>query len=88
MIVREGLTTTAPGTSREGKNPGEKRALSAIASPIDTPAITRCARQGHIPLSYAQQRLWFLDQLAPGSPVYNIPEAIRLKGPLSPAALE
>ncbi|MDB6031369.1 MAG: amino acid adenylation protein, partial [Verrucomicrobiales bacterium] len=51
-------------------------------------SIPKATRSPHIPLSYAQQRLWFLDQLAPGSPVYNIPEAIRLKGPLSPAALE
>jgi amino acid adenylation domain-containing protein len=88
MIAREGLTTTVSGTSKDGKKPVEKRVHSAIASSMDTPAITRCARQGHAPLSYAQQRLWFLDQLAPGSPVYNIPEAIRLKGPFSPEALE
>ncbi|MFL6289705.1 MAG: amino acid adenylation domain-containing protein, partial [Thermoanaerobaculia bacterium] len=40
------------------------------------------------PASYAQQRLWFLDQLAPGSPVYNLPFAWRLRGPLDPLALE
>ncbi|HYN22024.1 MAG TPA: amino acid adenylation domain-containing protein, partial [Thermoanaerobaculia bacterium] len=39
------------------------------------------------PTSYAQQRLWFLDQLAPGSPVYNLPFAWRLRGPLETEAL-
>jgi amino acid adenylation domain-containing protein len=45
-------------------------------------------REGELPLSFAQQRLWFLDQFQPGPGVYNIPAAVRLKGFLNPDALE
>ncbi|HEV7518862.1 MAG TPA: amino acid adenylation domain-containing protein, partial [Thermoanaerobaculia bacterium] len=40
-----------------------------------------------LPLSFAQERLWFLDQLGPGSGAYNVPVAMRLSGPLSREAL-
>ncbi len=39
------------------------------------------------PASFAQQRLWFLDRLEPGSPVYNLPARVRLQGPLDPGTL-
>ena len=45
-------------------------------------------RDGNLPLSFAQQRLWFIDQLDPGNPVYNFPVAVRLKGALDLNALE
>jgi amino acid adenylation domain-containing protein len=45
-------------------------------------------RDGQLPLSFAQQRLWFLDQLEPGSAAYNLFSAVKLSGPLDAAALE
>ncbi|HVS00419.1 MAG TPA: amino acid adenylation domain-containing protein, partial [Thermoanaerobaculia bacterium] len=39
------------------------------------------------PLSFAQRRLWFLDRLAPGTAVYNVPSAVRFGGPLDERAL-
>ena len=52
------------------------------------PPVKAVERDGALPLSFAQQRLWFLDQLEPGSAAYNIPAAVRLKGLLDVKALE
>jgi len=50
--------------------------------------ITRRAERDAMPLSFAQRRLWFLDQLVPGNAFYNVHGALRLQWPLSVAVLE
>ena len=49
--------------------------------------IARVSRQGELPLSLAQERLWFIDQLEPGSAAYNMVGAARLTGSLDVEAL-
>src|SRR4051794_39113760 len=49
--------------------------------------IPRCSRSDSMPMSYAQQRLWFIDQLDPGNPAYNCPVPVRLEGRLQVEAL-
>ncbi|MEP7340411.1 MAG: amino acid adenylation domain-containing protein, partial [Acidobacteriota bacterium] len=50
-------------------------------------APTQASREGDVPLSFAQQRLWILDQFDPGLPAYNIPLAVLVQGRLHVAAL-
>ncbi len=52
------------------------------------PPIRRIPREGSLPLSFAQERLWLVDRLAPGLAVYNLPYAVRLRGELDVPALE
>ncbi|HET7232689.1 MAG TPA: amino acid adenylation domain-containing protein, partial [Longimicrobium sp.] len=52
------------------------------------PPVVPVERTGALPLSFAQERLWFIDRMEPGSTTYNIPAAWRLRGALDEAALE
>ncbi len=55
---------------------------------LSEPPIKPVSRDGYLPLSFAQQRLWFIDQMEPGNPSYNMPIAVRLTGALNVVALE
>jgi amino acid adenylation domain-containing protein len=63
----------------------EQASRSVIAAPEP---VSKQLRPGRLPLSYAQERLWFLDQLGLVGSAYNMPSAIRLAGALDVAALE
>ena len=75
----------------------ESPTIAGLAERIEYAVVnnTNCTRahvsttpQERVPLSFAQQRLWFLDQYESNSSVYNIPSALRLKGALDVTALE
>src|ERR1700712_3355403 len=64
-----------------------KRKQEAEAA-IQPRPLPRVAGPNAFPLSFPQQRLWFLDQLEPGSAAYNLFEALRLTGPLDVETLD
>jgi amino acid adenylation domain-containing protein/FkbM family methyltransferase len=71
-----------------GLSGGVEAALKAGQGEPLVPLRARAERGEKIPLSFAQRRLWFWDQLEPGSPRYNLTHAFRLSGPLNADALE
>ena len=56
------------------------RRRSAPSAGVQAPPLRPVPRDGALPASFAQHRLWFLDQLGPASPLYTLPLAIRLEG--------
>src|ERR1043166_1021763 len=54
----------------------------------EIPRLTAAPRTQAVPLSFAQERLWFINQLEPNSTAYNIALALRLQGELKPQALD
>ena len=65
------------------------QSIEAIAAAGEAmmPPIARVSREARLPLSFAQQRLWFLDQLESGSTAYHVPYAARLDGALDMDAM-
>ncbi|MDI9894479.1 amino acid adenylation domain-containing protein [Rhodococcus sp. IEGM 1381] len=71
----------------------ENPTVAGLASALESaesgrPPVVAAVRPERIPLSPAQQRLWFLSQFEGGDPTYNVPAALRLRGPLDEAALQ
>src|SRR5262249_14596959 len=84
------MRTAYPGIELPLRLLFEQPTVAALAQALDQarrdadpgPPLLALPRAGELPLSFAQQRLWFLDQLEPGSPFYNMPPAFRVAGPL------
>jgi hypothetical protein len=80
------LKTVIESPTVQGVAEQVERALGEWRMPRKS-EIRRAERAGRLPLSYAQQRLWFVDQLEPGNAAYNMTGAVRLTGPLDVMAL-
>jgi len=67
---------------------GISDAIDASESVSRRSPIERIRTQGKLPLSFSQERLWFLDQLIKGQAIHNIPIALRIKGSLNTGFME
>ncbi|HEY0783407.1 MAG TPA: condensation domain-containing protein, partial [Thermoanaerobaculia bacterium] len=67
---------------------GLAAAVESAHSGGEMPPIVPAPRDGELPLSFAQERIWFLHQLEPASVAYHVPRALRIRGPLSVPLLE
>ncbi|MFC9999419.1 amino acid adenylation domain-containing protein [Nocardia sp. NPDC127526] len=72
----------APRAGELARRVTERAAGSAV-----TPRLGVMARPERVPLSYAQQRMWFVNRFAPGSVAYSIPLVLRLSGAVDASAL-
>jgi amino acid adenylation domain-containing protein len=74
---------TVPTIAALARRVEEARGNGSALLPLE-----RTHRNGALPLAYAQERLWILDQLESGNVAYNMPGAIRIRGELSSSVLE
>jgi amino acid adenylation domain-containing protein len=65
------------------------RVEAALAAPLRAPLppLARAPREGPLPLSFAEERLWFAEQLRPGDAAYHVPALLRFRGDLDQASL-
>ncbi len=87
MRVAKGVMTAELHEELARNKAGILRLLRAEDGATSTPLLVAGPRTGDAPLSFAQQRLWFLQQLAPGNSSYNLGSAFRLRGALDLPAL-
>src|SRR6476469_3115582 len=86
-MSREDLPNTRAQLSGQRRELLERWLKGKAARALDARSIRRRSERSRAPLSFSQLRLWFLDQLVPGSAYYLIPMAVRLKGLLDVDAL-
>jgi amino acid adenylation domain-containing protein/non-ribosomal peptide synthase protein (TIGR01720 family) len=96
MVVLDGVTRDF-GVQIAFQDLYEHSRLDQLAARIDElaptagvdaePSIEPIPRGGYLPVSFGQEQIWFLDQLEPGTPLYNIPFDLHLEGDLDRAAL-
>ena len=83
-----GLETRRTRLSAAKRELLERRLRGLAADAPEAQGVTRRAESNHpVALSFAQERLWFLDRLEPGTAAYNIPLAVRLTGRLDTEVL-
>ena len=93
-MTRTNAESTGTGDEDLGRRLGAlapeelKELRDALRRRGSSSRITRRSDHGPAPLSFSQQRMWFLDQWEPGSPANNGARAVRLHGDLNVAALE
>ncbi len=81
--LREALAVHKPALLAHLATP-----IAVLGAPHLLSDAGRVGRDGPLPLSFAQERLWFLDRLAPGDPAYHVPAALRLEGALDRVAVQ
>jgi hypothetical protein len=85
--TRGGVELSAITRNLAGRLGYETTKMFAVGMERKVLRIERTSREASLPLSYAQERLWFLNQIGPKSAVYNISAAVRIEGPLKLEAL-
>src|ERR1700709_1612665 len=66
----------------------QKLRKDTAGSRPEAPPATAARRPNYAPLSFAQERLWFLEQMEPDSCLYNLPTILPLRGPVNPGLVE